>query len=212
MNGNHSSERGNSILEFALVASFFLVPMLAGSYSIGMSLVKSLEVGQVCRDANIMVVRGVDLSQSDNQAIVVSTASGLGMNISGTNNPNPSGLGEVILTTVHLVSSNDCAAVGLATDACPNFNTYVITRRIYIGNNSMITSATGNPADTPASNGTLTLTQYVNDTGDQATGFPALVTLTSGTDAYIAEAAFNISAINVFSIQQMGTIYARNIS
>jgi Flp pilus assembly protein TadG len=212
MNGNHSSERGNSILEFALVASFFLVPMLAGSYSIGMSLVKSLEVGQVCRDANIMVVRGVDLSQSDNQAIVVSTASGLGMNIAGTNNPNPSGLGEVILTTVHLVSSNDCAALSLATGACPNYNQYVFTRRIYIGNSTLTTSVTGNPADTPAANGTLTPTQYVKNTGDQATGFPALVALTSGTDAYISEAAFNISAINVFSIQQMGIIYARNIS
>ena len=213
MNRKHSSERGNSILEFALVSSLFLIPMMFGAYTIGMDLVKSLQVSQVCRDTNILVVRGIDLSQSDNQSLVVKTASGLGLNTTGTNTPNPNGLGVVILTTVRLVSGTDCVAQGQpANSTCPNYEQYVITQRIVIGNSAKLTSVTGNPGDTLASNGTLTPAQYVLDTVDRASGFPGLVTLTDGTNAYIAEAAFDISAINVFSSPQMGVIYARNIS
>jgi Flp pilus assembly protein TadG len=223
MNRKHSSERGNSILEFALVASLFLVPMLAGSYTMGMALVKMLQVGQVARDANILVVRGIDLSQSDNQSLVVKTASGLGMNVAGSNTPSTSGLGVVILTTIRLVSGTDCAAQGYAASGtladgepnyptCPNFLKYVFTQRIVIGNSAKLTSVTGNPGDTLASNGTLSAAQYVTDTVDQAQGFPGLVTLTEGTNAYIAESAFDISAMNVFATPQMGIIYARNIS
>ncbi|HTP88720.1 MAG TPA: hypothetical protein VMJ34_17325 [Bryobacteraceae bacterium] len=227
MQRKNTSERGNSILEFALVAGLFLVPMLAGSYTLGMSLVKALQVQQVCRDANILTVRNIDLSRSDNQSLVVRTAAGLGMNITGTNNPNPSGLGVVILSTVHRVSDNDCLAQGQpANSTCTNWHYYVFTRRITIGNTAKLTSTMGNPGDTVAGDGTLTPAQYVLDSGNRATGFPpisallptdagantGLVFLPQGTDAYIAEAAFDISAMNVFSTPRMGTIYARHIS
>jgi Flp pilus assembly protein TadG len=238
MNRDHSSERGNAILEFALVASLFLVPMLAGSYSIGMALVKMLQVNQVCRDTNILVVRGIDLSQSDNQSIVVKTASGLGMNVSGTNTPNTTGLGVIILSTVHRVNGADCAGQGYTSSgtnsdgtpnypSCPNFLYYVFTQRIVIGNSAKLTSALGSPTDPLANNGTLTPAQYVVDSGDRATGFPSqtvltapanpysaggLVFLPQGGTAYISEAGFDISAINVFAINQMGVIYAINVS
>ncbi len=237
MNRKNPSEKGNSILEFALVGGLFLVPMLAGSYSLGETLIKSMQAQQVCRDANILVVRNIDLSRSDNQSLVVKTAAGLGMNISGTNTPDPNGLGIIILSTVHRVSGNDCAAQnytssGTISDGspnyptCPNFLNYVFTRRINIGNTAKLTSVMGNPGDTLASDGTLTPAQYVVDTGDRATGFPptsalaptdtgatsGLVFLSQGTDAYICEGAFDISAMNVFSTPRMGVIYVRHIS
>ena len=241
MNRKHSSERGNSIVEFALVAGVLLVPMRAGSYSLGMSLVKALQVGQVCRDANILVVRNIDLSRSDNQSLVVRTASGLGMNISGTNTPDPNGLGVLILSTVHRVSGNDCAAQNYAASgtiadgtpnypSCPNFLYYVFTRRVVIGNSAKLTggSVMGNPVDTVGIDGTANLdpSQYVVHTGDRASGFPPISALSptdtgatsgvvfmpAGTDAYICEAAFDISALNIFSTPQMGIIYARNVS
>jgi len=238
MKKTKSGERGNSILEFALVASLFLVPMLAGSYDIGMSLVKALQAGQVCRDANILVVRGIDLSQSDNQSLVVKTASGLGMNLAGTNNPDPNGLGVVILSTIHRVSGNDCAAQGYAPSGhlsdgvtpnyptCPNFLYYVFSRRIVIGNSGKLTSVMGSPGDTLASNGTLDPSQYVVDSVDRAGSFPnhsalqatdsgansGLVFIPPGADGYIAEAAFDISSLNVFASPRMGTLYARHIS
>jgi len=209
----NSHEKGNSILEFAIVGALFLVPMLAGSYELGMCLVKMLQVGQVARDANILVVRGIDMSQSDNQSLVVKTAQGLGMNVSGTNNPDSNGLGVVILTTVHKVSGNDCLAEGQKADStCPNYEQYVITRRIAIGNTAKLTSVTGSPSDTLASNGTLTQAQWVMHTGDRASGFPGLVTLVDGTDAYIAEDAFDISAIQVFASPRLSILYSRHIS
>jgi hypothetical protein len=227
MSAQHSSERGNSILEFALVGGLFLVPMLAGSYTLGMTIVKALQVQQVCRDTNILVVRGIDMSQSDNQALVVKTASGLGLNQSGTNTPDPNGLGVLILSTVYRVSDNDCVALGKpANSTCTNWHYYVFTRRIVIGNSAKLTSKMGNPTDTLASDGTLTPTQYVLDSGDRATGFPSTTALlptdagaTSGlvflpayANAYICEAAFDISALNIFATPQMGVIYARHIS
>ena len=240
MKRTHLPERGNSILEFALVGSLFLVPMLAGSYSLGMSLVKSLQVGQVVRDANILAVRGVNLSQSNNQSIVVRTASGLGMNVSGTNTADANGLGVLVLSTVHRVSGSDCAGLGYTSSGtlsdgspnyptCPNFMYYVFRTRIVIGNVSKLpnsSSALGTPSDTLASDGTLTPAQYVVNTGDRATGFPSnsavlptdanalngLVFLTAGNDAYVCEGAFDISAMNVFTVPRMGTIYARHVS
>jgi Flp pilus assembly protein TadG len=229
MNRKHSSERGNSILEFALVASLFLVPMLIGSYTLGMTLVKSQQVQQVCRDANILVVRGIDMSQSDNQSLVVKTAAGLGMNTAGTNNPSSTGLGVLILSTVYRVSDNDCIALGKpANSSCTNWHYYVFTRRIVIGNSAKMPngSVTGAPTDTLASDGTLTPTQYVLDSGDRANGFPPITALlptdagaTSGlvflpayANAYICEAGFDVSAINVFQVPGLGIIYARHIS
>lgn len=239
MKQKHASERGNSILEFALVTSLFLVPMLAGAYSLGMSCVKSLQVMQVCRDANILVVRNIDLSQSNNQSLVVRTAAGLGMNIAGSNNPDPNGLGVLILSTVRRVSGNDCAGQnyqpsGTLSDGsanyptCPNFMNYVITRRITIGNSAKLTSAIGNPADTVGLDGTPSLdpSQYVINTGDRATGFPAPTVLLASDplaqggvvfvppdhEAYICEGAFDISAMNVFSTPRMSIIYARHVS
>jgi len=238
MKRNHSSEKGNAILEFALVASLFLVPMLAGSYSLGMALVKSLQVDQVCRDTNILVVRGIDMSQSDNQSLAVKTAAGLGMNVAGTNTPSSTGLGVLILSTVHRVDGADCAGQGYASNGtlsdgtpnyptCPNFLYYVFTQRLIIGNSNKLTSQIGSPGDTLASNGTLTAAQYVVDSVDRATGFPSnslldaptnpysaggLVFLPQGGTAYVCEAAFDISAMNVFSDPRMGTIYAINVS
>jgi hypothetical protein len=159
------------------------------------------------------------------------------LNISGTNTPNPSGLGVLILSTVHRVSGNDCAAQsytssGTLSDGtpnyptCPNFLNYVFSRRINIGNTAELTSVMGNPGDTLASDGTLTPAQYVVDTNNRATGFPpttallptdagataGLVFVARGADAYVCEGAFDISAMNIFSTPRMGTIYARHIS
>jgi len=238
MTRTYSSERGNAILEFALVASLFLVPMLAGSYTLGMALVKSLQVSQVCRDKNMLVVRGIDMSQSDNQSLIVKTAAGLGMNTAGTNNPSSTGLGVLILSTVHRVSGTDCAAQGYTKSGtlsdgsdnyptCPNFLYYVFTQRIVIGNSNKLTSALGSPGDTLASNGTLTPSQYVVDTNNRATGFPSNTTLTAptnpysagglvflpqGATAYVCETAFDVSALDVFSTPHLKTIYAINVS
>ena len=92
-------ERGNALIEFALVTTL-LLPVLAGSFTIGMFAASSIKVSAVCRESAVLFLRstldpsgGFDLSQSYNQAIIVRSAAGLGMNVPGTNLPSASGLG-----------------------------------------------------------------------------------------------------------------------
>ena len=118
------TDRGNTILEFALLVSF-LVPMLTGAFTIGMALTKSIQVSNVSRDAVILLVRatidpqsGLDLSQTQNQRIIVRTAKGLGMNLNAQNDPDPNGLGVVVLSKVVMVSDQECA-IGISSPNPP---------------------------------------------------------------------------------------------
>src|SRR5579862_8552932 len=108
-------ERGNSILEFAVVMTF-LLPLFAGAFSIGMALVRSIEVSNVSRDAAVLMVRavtdpnsGLDLSLAQNQQIIVRAASGLGMNADSQQTPDPNGKSVVILSKVVMVGPAECS-------------------------------------------------------------------------------------------------------
>jgi Flp pilus assembly protein TadG len=220
-----TSQQGNAFVEFALCMAF-LTPLLAGAFSTGLSLVKSIQVGEVCRVADVLNVRGINLAQTDNQQLVIKAAQGLGMNQSGSFLPNPSGNGVVILTRVYRVDSNDCLAQGVAatSSACPNLNYYVITNRIIIGNSALFTSVTGNPATTPDSAGNIDPKDYTLNTGNRALDFPdptvmspsgwtsGLLYLDPGSYTFVSEAAVNISALNLFPILQTPMLYARDLS
>ena len=54
-------QRGNTVVEFALVISF-LALLLMGTFSVGMTLTKSVQAGVVARDAGAMFMRYVDFS------------------------------------------------------------------------------------------------------------------------------------------------------
>ena len=56
-------DRGNTILEFAILATF-LVPMLTGAFTLGMALTKPIQVGNVARDAVVLMVRATTEPQS----------------------------------------------------------------------------------------------------------------------------------------------------
>lgn len=87
-----------------------LMILLGGAFTIGISLVKAIQVGQVCRNANVLCVRGVDLPRLENQKLIVKTAMGLGLNVPNTYNPDPNGKAVVILTRVIRVGPNACNA------------------------------------------------------------------------------------------------------
>src|ERR1700723_240864 len=108
-------EAGNTILEFALVMTF-LVPMFAGAFTVGMALTKAIQVSNVARDAVVLMVRsntdpnsGLDLSQTQNQRIIVQAAAGLGMASDAQDDPNPSGSSVVILSKVVMVGPTECS-------------------------------------------------------------------------------------------------------
>lgn len=218
-------EQGSAMVEFALVMAF-LVPLLAGVFMTGASLVKSIQAGQVCRNANVLVVRGINMAAADDQQLVIKAAQGLGMNLPGTYLPDPSGKGLIILSRVYRVSPNDCLALGLQANQsqCPNLDNYVFTNRISIGNTTLQASVIGNPSSPTDGAGNIPASQYVTVTGDRASDFPdpgimdpalattGLLYLALGAFTYVSEAAFDISSLNIFSILPAPRIYARNLS
>jgi len=222
-------ERGNTILEFALLASF-LVPMLTGAFTLGMAVTKSIQVNNVSRDAAVLMVRattdpqsGLDLSQTQNQRIIVRAAHGLGMNLNSNNDPNPSGLGVVVLSKVVMVSDNECSqgispapngAPPWNNSNCPNYGSYVFAYRVVIGNGTRWSSVLGNPGGTVQSNGTILASDIASNTSDRVTNFPTRsgMTLTPSTYALISEMYADVSVLNFFSMLSNPTLYARTIS
>jgi Flp pilus assembly protein TadG len=222
-------DRGNTILEFGILASF-LVPMLTGAFTIGMALTKSIQVSNVSRDAVVLMVRatmdpqsGLDLSQTQNQRIIVRSAQGLGMNLNAQNDPNPSGNGVVILSKVVMVGPAECS-VGIIpapngappwnAGNCPNFGTYVFAYRVVIGNGSRWSSVLGNPGSTVQPNGTILPSDIASNTGDRVSNFTARTAMTLGQSTYalISEMYADVSVLNFFSMLSNPTLYARSIS
>jgi hypothetical protein len=228
----HSKQSGNTILEFALVM-IFLVPMFAGAFTIGMALAKDIQVSNVARDAAVLMVRavtdpesGLDLSQTNNQRIIVRAASGLGMNSDAQQDPSSTGNGVVILSKVVMVGPAECslgvvpAPAGVPSPTpwgvgnCPNFGSYTFAYRVVIGNGTRWSSVLGKPGGSVQSNGTITAADIASNTSDRVSNFAtaANMTLTSGTFALVSEMYADVSFLNFFSILGNPTLYARSIS
>jgi hypothetical protein len=224
-----SKQGGNTILEFALVM-VFLVPMFAGSFTIGMALAKDIQVSNVARDAVVLMVRsatdpesGLDLSQTQNQRIIVAAASGLGMNSDAQQDPSSTGNAVVILSKVVMVGTAECS-VGITpapsgappwnAGNCPNYGSYTFEYRVVIGNGSRWSSAIGNPGGTVQPNGTITASDIASNSSDRAPNFSTVtgMTLTQSTFALVSEMYADVSFLNFFSILGNPTLYARSIS
>ena len=221
-------ERGNALIEFALVTTM-LIPILAGSFTIGMCMVNTIKMSVVCRGAAVLFLRatvdpagGFDLSQSYNQAIIVRAASGLGMNLPGTNLPNPSGLGAVILSRVVRVGDAECSAgvipppspfSGWSISNCANYGSYVLAGRIVVGNGSRFSSRIGTPpAGALQADGTVSAHNIATNSGLQVPGFASVLPLSSGTFGLVSEMYTDLSRINLFSILSHPVVYMRNFT
>ncbi len=179
-------------MEFVLCFALFWVPFFLGMVEIGLNLIRAIEVTEVCRDAAHMFSYGIDFSDPGNQAILLKTAQGL--DISAT------GQGVVILSDISYIGDNDCTGANLQANpsSCPNWNKYVIRKRIVIGNSSIRQSAFGTPkAGDTDSSGNIAPMTYLTDTSCQASvtpgtpGFSNLMTLAPGQYAYMAEMTLN---------------------
>jgi hypothetical protein len=211
----YRSRRGSFILETALV-SWVLLFMLMGSFQMGIMLVRAIQAGEVCRNANVLQVRYVDLSLSQNQQLLLRTAPALGINSPGTWTANPTGNGVIILSKVMLVGQLECS-VGVAnfdgtTATCPNLGSYVVAARLTIGNTSKGSSVVGDPSSTPQSNGNLTDAQICTVTGNQTTKFSPLLVLNSDAFAFVTEVFADSTNYNLFGLMAAPTIYMRNMS
>ena len=81
--GRRNRQKGNAMIEFALVITF-LVMLLFGTFSIGMTLTKSVQAGVIARDAGAMFMRYVDFTLTGNQDILVRLANGMQMTLAST--------------------------------------------------------------------------------------------------------------------------------
>ena len=230
------TQRGNTILEFALVMTF-LVPLLAGAFTIGMALAKDIQVSNVNWNALVLLVTsqtnpnsGLDLSQTQNQRIVVRSAQGLNMASDASYDPSSTGGGVVILSKVILVGPATCALgvvpapsgvpnttppnFGWTTTNCPNLGSYVFAYRIVIGNGTRWSSTLGAPGGTVQSNGTITNSDIATNTSDQISNYAGITNQTLAADnfALISEMYADVSFLNFFNIMRNPTLYSRDIS
>jgi len=221
---------GNAILEFAIVMTF-LVPIFTGMFTVGMALTKGIQVSNVAHDAVVLMVTastnpdsGLDLSQSQNQAIIVDAASGLGMNKSGTTTtPDPNGKAVVILSKVVMVGPTECSLGGMTPNTsapfwsagnCPNYGSYTFAYRVVIGNGTKWSSTLGNPGGTVQTNGTISPQDVASNSSDQVSNFTSAtgMTLLSSNFALVSEMYADVTYLNFFNVMTNPTIYARSIS
>ena len=211
-----SSEKGASVIEFALI-TFTLVPLLIGAGIVGVNLVRTLQTEQLARDAGHMFARGTDFSASGNQEILVNIGSSL--NLSATAG---SGNAVVILSELTYVDNNACATGGAVNSqgqpsGCTNLSKWVFTKRLSIGNSSIRTSAMGTPSGvTIGSNGSISASDYVTKAGAVAqfssinpySNVSGTISgLPSGQVLYIAEASatgYSIAPYGVASTYAFG--------
>lgn len=195
---------GNAIIEFALVISF-LGMLLMGTFSIGMTLTKSVQAGVIARDAGAMFMRYVDFTLTGNKDILVRLANGMQMTASGGN-------GVVIMTQIMKIGEIECAAGGLSTGACPNYNRPVVIKRMMVGNAALYTTTYGTP--TPSiiqADGTISTTNYLNDASVRADNFGSVMNLNQGENAFISEAYFRTPEIDMPGYRDNTYVYQRNI-
>ena len=190
--------RGAALIEFVLVSTFFLIPLILGLLSMGFALSRSLQVAEMTRDVGRMAVRGLDFSVPANQELIVGSASrpnlppmalGLGMQSNGGNvTGSTSGNGVLVLSTLTRIST---------TCGCSNSGQIVVAKRVVIGNNTLFTSAYGAPSASAISSDTGAVADYANDATARASTFGSVVNLSSGEFAYVVEAKFRFPDLTI---------------
>lgn len=197
-------ESGSSIVEFALVATF-LVSLLMGTFSVGMTLTRTVQAGIVSRDAGAMFMRYVDFTQTQNKNILVRLANGMGMTATG-------GSGVVIMTQITKIGNAQCTAGGLTAGNCPNNGQNVVVKRMVVGNPAVYTTTFGNPSSTLLGNqGMITSANYLTDVSVRAPAFSSVMTLNAGEFAYVAEAYFQTTAVSMPGYRDNTYVYQRNV-
>ena len=177
------TERGSMMIEFVLVSSFFLVPIIIGTFTYGFAVIRAAESVQLTRDVGHMYSEGVDFSVQANQNLLASQLA-QGLNIvanSGNVTGGSTGNGVVVLSTFMMIGAGTCD--------CANAGHVVVMNRIVVGNDTLFTTIYGTPnASLIATNGDIN--NYSSDTSARADAFGNLMTLNAGEIAYMAESYF----------------------
>ena len=215
------SESGQALLEFSIV-TISLAFMFAGAFTIGAMLNKALQVSNVTRSAAVLMVTAVTNPKADlnlvlpqNQRILIREANGLGMASDALYDPSPTGNGAIFLSKIILVGDNECAAGGISpippgvppwtTASCPNYNSYVFTYYVPIGNTTRYGGLHFGtpPSTTVQSDGTISAAKSIaaNTRVQVPTAtMTGVITLAQSQYALISETYADVSSVSVFSI------------
>jgi hypothetical protein len=167
--------RGVSSVEFAF-SMIVLVPLLLGTGVIGINMLKTLETIQLARDIGHMYARGLDFGQPGNKTIMTTLGSTLGLTSSASTSN-----AVVILSNLLYIDKPACAAVGLVDGSgnpsgCTNYQKWVFTQRVIVGNSALRTSSLGSPlvggptgVTLDATTGKITANDYTSKSGARAT-------------------------------------------
>lgn len=189
-------QNGVAYIEFAL-SLLVLIPLLLGVVSAGLNMHRQMQTVQLARDAGHMYARSVDFTILGNQQVLAAIAGSMGLSTT-----LGSGNAVVYLSTVRYVDKSACQQAGKVDSygnpsGCTNYQGWVISQRLVIGNNHIRSSGLGTPsASIMDSNGNVTIVDQVTNTTDLATitGFNPWDS-TTGTGlpssqwVYVAEAA-----------------------
>ncbi len=197
------SERGNSMVEFAIVIWFWCM-LFIGTMAVGLSLTRTLQVIQTARDLGHMYAKGADFSQLGYSNLL--TGGGTPASASLVQGMTLTGSGNTVIyfTQIRHVFSTDgdCSS-------CANAGKDVILNRIVFGNTGLFTSVLGSPDGTDLD--THGNTKHpLTDTGDRSTQFQLIAPtgtftgLTSGAVAYVAEVYMTAPNLGLVGLSTMG--------
>ena len=135
-------EKGQEIVEFGLVALLF-VPLLMGTFVIGMNLIISIQANNVIRSLGNLYIHGADFSTYPYQQLAQRMGTGLNFQMpsfSGNqaSNTGSSGDGLVWITQlmyVGAVTDPNCQAAGAGN--CTNHDSFVFMQRVVFGNGTL---------------------------------------------------------------------------
>jgi hypothetical protein len=189
-------ESGTAALEFALVA-MPIVFTLIGVVVVGINLERAIQVGQICRDADSMYVRGVDFSQTAAQNLLVQMAANMNLQTGNTSS------GLIILSQVQYVPT----PIGCTT-ACSG-GSYQLMQQQIIGNTSLPGTHFPTNGSIPACTGSLVtncqdsqgnIEGYQTFANATISNFASSLSLGNNDISYVAEAEFQAGPnLNWFS-------------
>jgi len=194
------------MIEFCLSVALWTA-VLMGLSTVGLNLIRALQVEQVCRDAGRLYVAGLDFTQAGNQSLLLMLATGLNVTASGGN-------GVFVFSTVEYIDTPQCTAGGLAgnTGSCPNLGQYVFIQRVVVGNASLLPSPFGTPgAGIIGTYGDISASNYLTNASARAAGFGSLITMTGGQLAYLTETYFSSPDLAWGSYMNGAGVYERKI-
>ena len=224
-------ERGNEIVEFALVLSFF-APLLLGTFVIGVNMVRAIAVNHIVRDLDSMYIHGADFSTSGYQTLALRLGSGMNLQApsfpsGATNiqsNTGSSGNGLIWVTKIMYVgATTDSYCKTVSSGTCVNHDSFVYLQRIVFGNSTLTSQQQSTLGDASLANITSAgiVQNYLTDIGAKLPGI-AQTTMTNlwqttnngqaplvdGDIVYVVEGYFQSPDLAISSTNG-GGVYAR---